>query len=99
MSITAKFERDLSGFTGSAKLWSLSEEVPYGFQKDDSVECNKTKYVATSATDVMLSGAETFIFPTDENGSVLDWSEMEGSFRGSLNHEQAILNAGWEISL
>ena len=40
---------------------------------------------------------ETYIFPADEDGNVLDWGELEGSYRGGMDHEEALHNAGYEI--
>lgn len=78
----ATFVKDLDNFIGTAKLWVLSEPIA-----DDEDE---TEYVATSAVDALYTGPETYIFPCDEQGNVLSWSELPGSFRGSLDHDQAI---------
>lgn len=97
--ITATFVKDVSeNFTGSAKLWKLSYPVNYGWGNDEEDGGKKTNYIVTSAAVVMFSGAETYIFPSDEIGNVIDWGEMNGSFRGSLDHEQAIENAGWVVA-
>lgn len=40
---------------------------------------------------------ETFIFQSDSNGNVVDYSELEGSFRGEINHEKALSNLGYTI--
>ena len=90
--VTATFVKDMSkNFTGTAKLWKLSEPV------DCEGGNEKIDHVVTSATIVMFSGAETYIFPADESGNVVSWLEMDGSYRGGLDHEQAIENAGWII--
>jgi hypothetical protein len=90
-NITATFVRDVEGFAGTARLWKLSEPVSYE-------EGKTTDRVITSATSVMFTGAETYIFPANAGGVVIDWLEMPGSFRGALNHEAAITRAGWEIA-
>lgn len=91
--VTATFVKDMSkNFTGTAKLWKLSEPV------DSECDNEKTNYVVTSAAIVMFSGPETYIFPADESGNVISWLEMAGSYRGGLDHEQAIENAGWVIA-
>lgn len=43
-------------------------------------------------------GAETFIFAADEKGNVTRWVELRGSFKGELDHDKALRNAGYEPS-
>lgn len=86
MPKTATLVRKLSGFNGDARLYRLSE--PH----------DGHDLVIVSAVVVMFSGPETYIFPADESGEVTDWGEMDGSFRGELDHEQALSNAGYEVS-
>lgn len=92
-TITATFVKDLGKGTGSQKLWPLSEPVTAGYGEDNET----TEYVVTSATIAMSSGPETYIFASDAEGEITNWGEMTGSFRGELDHEHAIENAGWEI--
>lgn len=54
-------------------------------------------YVLVSAADVMYSGPETYIFGSDENGEVHDWAELDGSYRGGLDIDTALLNAGYVV--
>jgi len=51
------------------------------------------EYVVVSATEV-FGRPETYIFPSDENGKVTDWLELEGSFQGEWNIDKA-LSRGW----
>lgn len=55
------------------------------------------EHVWVSAVDVMFSGPETYIFGSDENGEVLDWGELEGSYKGGLDHERALVDAGYTV--
>ena len=55
------------------------------------------EYVITSAANAMFSGPETYIFPADEAGDVADFSELDGSYKGDLDHQRAIINAGYEV--
>ena len=55
------------------------------------------EYVMVSAVDAFGAGPETYIFPASEDGKVTDWLEMEGSFKGALDHVGALRNAGYEI--
>jgi len=103
--ITATHVRDLTrpstevSLVSRQGLYRLSEPVPYGHDYGEDYETDQpeghTEYVMISAATVMFSGPETFIFPTDKEGNVIDWGEMEGSYRGGLDHEEAIRQAGW----
>ena len=95
MSITVTYIRTLTGFVSEARLYKLSEPIIVNWNVDkDGVATN---YVIVSAVNVPYSGPETYIFPADNDGDVIDWLEMEGSFKGSLDHEAAIHYAGWEL--
>jgi len=91
----ATFVRDLSGFTGSAKLYHVSPPIE---QKDWDGEVEAVhSHVVVSATVALFSGPETYIFPANEDGQVVDWGELDGSFQGDLDHEAALRGAGYEI--
>ena len=85
---TARFTKNLD-WRGDARLFELSYPVNYGE--------GKTNFVAVSAVDDIYSGPETYIFPTKEDGEVLDWCELNGSYRGGLDHKQALNDAGYEV--
>jgi hypothetical protein len=92
--ITATYIKDVARFTGTAKLYRLSEPAPYGWDNDEGA----TEYVIVSAANAMFSGPETYIFPANDAGEVTDWTEMDGSYRGGLCHESAIASAGWILA-
>lgn len=81
----------LPGFRGTVNLYKL--DVPLRSNWTDA----SYEYVAVSAADVPYSGPETYIFGADENGEIADWADLHGSFRGALDHAQALRNAGYEI--
>ena len=54
-------------------------------------------YVVVSAVNATYSGPETYIFGANETGDIIDWGELDGSFRGDLDHEEALRNAGYEV--
>ena len=108
--ITATFVRGMPrgnnpGVEGQ-KLWRLS--APIRTEAMTVSESNGvryfsdgtayTNYVVTSAANVPFSGPETYLFPADKDGKIINWLELEGSFRGDLDHQQAIRNAGWLIA-
>lgn len=82
---TATLVKKLNGFHGEARLYRLSEPL------------DGNEHVAVSAVVVPYSGPETYIFPADSDGKVASWGELDGSFRGSLDHEEALHGAGYEV--
>lgn len=90
---TAEFVRDISNdddsWTGTAKLWRVSPPVRFSTLEGGTRE---TEYVITSATVAIFSGPETYIFPADSEGEVMNWIELPGSYRGDLDHDRAIRN-------
>ena len=92
----AIFKKDVSGeFAGMAHLYQLDPPMKYSGwtgEEDRTVE-----FVIVSAINA-YSGPETYIFEADESGSILDWSELPGSFRGGCNIPGALSGAGYTIS-
>ena len=89
---TATMIKKLSGFRGDARLYRLSVPLVDEYSDDDA----SYEYVVVSAT-VAYSGAETYIFGANESGDIEDWQELPGSFRGSLDHAEALRRAGYII--
>lgn len=85
---TATYIRQVEGFQGDARLYEISEEISEGVN-------HVIVSAITSAFDT--AGPETYIFPSDGDGNVLDWGELNGSFRGGTDHAKAIRDAGWEL--
>lgn len=57
-----------------------------------------TVHVVVSAVHAPYSGPETYVFPADPDGAILDWAELEGSYRGGLDHAEALQGAGYEVT-
>lgn len=92
----AEFIKFLDNYTGDARLYKLTTPIiKEGWDEEDPPQTYK--YVVVSATVVMFSGPETYIFGADKDGKVLDWCELNGSFRGGLDHTKALENAGYEV--
>ena len=84
---------DLPEFVGHAALYRIFPEVAY---HADGV-MPTTNYVIVSAVHDHLIH-ETFIFPADESGSVIDWGELDGSSRRrAIPHQEALEDAGYNI--
>ena len=86
---TATFVTDRNG-NGSGKVYRLDPPLTDGTTKHE--------YVWVSATDVPYTGPETYIFGSDEHGRVTDWLELDGSYRGGLDHEEALRGAGYAVT-
>jgi len=66
------------------------------------------EHVVVSAVDLALRfptygdprpmQIETYIFPADEHGEVLDYGELSGSMKGTLDHAEALRRAGYEVA-
>lgn len=61
MPVATPMPKKLNGFRGDARVYHLSEPL-------DGAE-----YVVVSAVVVPYSGPETYIFPADENGEIVDY--------------------------
>ena len=83
---------DLPEFVGHASLYRIFPEAAY---HADGVK-HTTNYVIVSAVHDHLIH-ETFIFPADESGSVIDWDELDGSLRGTTSHRKALEGAGYKL--
>lgn len=84
----ATFIRDVKPATGQMKLYKLSE--PYDVRDYDGDVEQTIEYIVVSATVAPFSGPETYIFPADESGTIVDWGELPGSMRGTLSHDAAL---------
>lgn len=79
---------------GSQRLYRLDPPMP-GYSWGDE-EAPTYAYVVVSAATV-LGVPETYIFGANLNGENTNWSELNGSFQGALDHEQALRNAGYGV--
>jgi len=91
---TAELIKDnLTNFNGHAALYKLSQPVSYGY--DDAA--GTTEFVVASTADVMFSGVETYLFPADAEGNILNWGELDGSMKGETSHEVVLGSAGFTL--
>lgn len=54
------------------------------------------EYVVASASTIGLA-CEVYLFPADSTGKIIGWQELPGSYRGGLDHDDAIASAGYEV--
>lgn len=55
----------------------------------------ENEHVLVSADGLLVQVPETYIFP--KNGDVTSYLELPGSFRGAMDHSEALENAGYKI--
>ena len=77
----------------TAVLWKLTEpQRLYQLNYDtDEYESTEYEYVETSGTTYTVPH-ETYVFACKPNGEWITGLELPGSFRGSIDHAQAIGN-------
>ena len=96
MKTATELNRKLSGSGAQQRHYKLSEPMEWKDWENDQ-QCT-TDYVIVSSVVAFDTGQpETFIFPSDESGKVTDFRELDGSQRGTLDHEKALVNAGYEV--
>ena len=80
--------KNLTGWNGDARLYRM--DPPY--QGNDHV-------VVSGITTAFDTGTpETYIFKSDPDGRVDDYCELQGSFRGAVDHARALKGAGYSIN-
>lgn len=70
--------------------YKLIRDLGWNGRASQMLWCVGDHYVVTSAADVLYSGPETYVFAADSEGTITDWVELRGSFRGSFDHERAV---------
>jgi len=94
---TATFVRFVEGWRGPAELYKLDPPMEWKDRGEEGkTQTREAPYVIVAAV-FAYSCPETYIFPADPDGNVLDWGELKGSFRGRLDIKQALLNAGYKV--
>jgi hypothetical protein len=84
----------LDGFNGDARLYRCDPPMAGAYDYDTDTN-EPTTHVIVSAAVVPYSGPETYIFPATEDGKIASWGELPGSYRGGLDHAEALKRAGY----
>jgi hypothetical protein len=63
----------------------------------DSEDLFESSYVWVSAVNVPYSGPETYAFPCDWKGEVLDWMELPMSRKGEYHPDWILNDAGYTV--
>ena len=68
------FVRDMSDhFTGKASLYRVDPPAEYLLSEESSA---MTPYVVASAPALSMHEPRVYLFPADEQGKLLDWTEI-----------------------
>ncbi len=84
----ATFVKNIEGWNGDARLYRV-DVAPS--------DAPTASFLIVSAVSTVIA-AETYIFPATESGEVIDWLELDGSQKGIVSHEQALHDAGYELT-
>ena len=93
--IATLLKKNLPGFAGKAHLYHLDPPLEHTDWND---EVSVHEYVVVSGAYAFMYGPETYIFPANEDGEVTDWGELEGSFKGYIDHNEALERAGYTVA-
>lgn len=90
--MTATHIRDIKVYAGHAALYRLEPAITTERWDGESEDWKEVAYthVVVSAVISRITGPETYIFGADEDGAIVDWAELPGSYRGGLDHAQAL---------
>lgn len=93
---TATKIRDLNDWQGDAALYRTEPPL------------DGNEYVVVSAVDIAkrhdihdmprVMQIETYIFAATDEGEVTDFAELSGSMKGTLDHAEALRDAGYEVT-
>jgi hypothetical protein len=99
MKTAVEILRGVSNTGAVQVLFKLSEPVNYAYDCGLEKLKKQTDYVIVSALPMACATfkPQTYIFPADENGEILDWNALAGSYRGGLSHQKALKGAGYEV--
>lgn len=93
---TATLVKDnLRHFNGHAAFYRLSEPIHYVSWADEN-DIRDYDYVIVSTANA-FGYWETYIFGANSEGAVLNWTELEGSRKGTLSHKEVLKNAGYTL--
>ena len=94
---TAKLIQDnLKGFNGHAALYQVNPPMAASTWDGPDAPSKMHDFVVASSAHA-LGRPETYIFPANDKGKVLDWVQMEGSEQGIYSHDDAFANVGYNI--
>jgi hypothetical protein len=72
----------------------------WNYDTDEEIVTPHEYIIVSAVQDVPFSssGPETYIFPANAAGEIVDWGELPGSTRGYADVERVLRNEGYEIT-
>ena len=55
-------------------------------------------FVVASAVVALFTGPETYILPSTKGGVIKSYGELDGSYRGDMDHAEALKGAGYSLT-
>lgn len=96
MKIAQLIKDNLPGFNGHAALYKVTPPIrDEGYDEDDATFL--IHYVIASSISGGIFGAETYLFPANEDGEITSWVELEGSQKGVTFHETVLNDIGYTV--
>lgn len=91
---------------GAAEQWLIKPESPYEgheyFIASATILTNSRDYSFINLVDRMMrrgsSDRETYLFGADADGTIVSWSELEGSQKGTIDIVKVLTDAGFEVN-
>lgn len=68
-----------------------------GYVVVSGADLHKTTELPLEYFNGYLQRYETYIFQTTRKGKVISWKELEGSFRGEIDHARALAGLGYTV--
>lgn len=87
---------NLRDFTGRAHLFRL--DPPLAGHEYVVVSALEALQHDPKAPGGVREGVETYIFGADQTGALTGDPELPGSTKGTLDHREALLAAGYEVT-
>lgn len=79
-------------------LFKVSPSIKYNVYVGSNEYQHRTFYVVSSKA-TYSTGKETYLFPSDEQGKVISWTELEGSEKGIHNFAKPLENMNYETKI
>lgn len=77
---------------GPCAVYELSEPLSWDRERPPA------SYVFVS-TSTILGAPETYAFPCEPDGTVISWTELDGSAKGDVSHAAVLREMGYELVL
>ena len=97
MNTATRIEKKFPKAVGDMRLYHLQPSLKWSKGFDEDCITYRTDYVIVIAVSDALA-EETSIYPSYENGEIVDWGELPGSEQGIHTHEEVLGNIGYVVS-